>query len=218
MLTHQPLQPSSWTTSYGKPTTIELEFKEGPGRLHAFSTGQIAVKKNFRQSVGSSLRSKLTFMFQSEFADYQPIWVWVIEHPEGIIVVDTGENAAVTEPGYFSKENFMSRWFCETQFKLQVTPEQEVGPQLQSLGITPEQIKAVLLTHLHFDHVDGLRYFEHTNIYVNQLEWAKPASPLESLYPTWFKKRVNKFTYDRQATGVFREQKSFTQSGEVKVV
>ena len=25
------------------------------------------------------------------YADFMPIWVWVIEHPEGIIVIDTGD-------------------------------------------------------------------------------------------------------------------------------
>jgi hypothetical protein len=29
-----------------------------------------------------------------------PILAWVIEHPEGIIVVDTGETARTAEPGY----------------------------------------------------------------------------------------------------------------------
>jgi glyoxylase-like metal-dependent hydrolase (beta-lactamase superfamily II) len=200
------------------PVSIDLEFKEGQGRLHAFSTGEISVKKNFRQAAGGSLRSKLSFLLQSEFTDFQPIWVWVIEHPEGIFVVDTGENAAVTEPDYFSGENAISRWFCQTQFKLRVRPEQEAGPQLHALGIDPRQIKAVILTHMHFDHVDGLRYFEHNDIFVNRLEWEKPASPLESLYPSWFKRKVHVFEYERQAAGPFEAQKRFTRSGEIKVV
>ncbi|MCE7063859.1 N-acyl homoserine lactonase family protein [Dyadobacter sp. CY326] len=213
---HNPFA-DQWLSPF-KPVSIDLEFKEGPGRLHAFSTGQIAVKKNFRQAIGGSLRSKLTFMFQSEFTDFQPIWVWVLEHPEGVFVVDTGENAAVTEPDYFSGENAMSRWFCQTQFRLDVKPAQEVGPQLHTLSIDRERIKAVILTHLHFDHVDGLRYFEHNDIFVNRLEWAKPASPLESLYPRWFKDKVHVFEYERQASDPFEAHKRFTKSGEIKVV
>ena len=30
-----------------------------------------------------------------------PILAWAIEHPEGLIVVDAGETARATEPGYF---------------------------------------------------------------------------------------------------------------------
>ena len=31
-----------------------------------------------------------------------PIYVWAIEHPEGLIVIDTGETSRASQPGYFS--------------------------------------------------------------------------------------------------------------------
>ena len=34
------------------------------------------------------------------WTDPMPIYAWLIEHPEGLIVVDTGESARVNEPGY----------------------------------------------------------------------------------------------------------------------
>ena len=32
-----------------------------------------------------------------------PIYAWTIEHPEGVIVVDTGETARTSDAGYFPR-------------------------------------------------------------------------------------------------------------------
>ena len=55
--------------------------------------------------------------------------MWVVEHPEGTLVIDAGESARVAEPGYFPRWNpYFSR-----AVRFMVRPEQEVGPQLESL-------------------------------------------------------------------------------------
>ena len=59
--------------------------------------------------------------------------------------------------------------------------------QLQRLNIPIEKIKAIVLTHLHFDHTDGIRHFPNTKIMVNKAEWEKPFGDLPKLYPAWFK-------------------------------
>ena len=44
----------------------------------------------------------------------------------------------------------------------------------------------MILTHLHLDHIDGLRHFPKTNVMVNKAEWEKPYGDLPQLYPSWF--------------------------------
>ena len=39
-------------------------------------------------------------LFDPEWSEWLPIYVWVIEHDEGVILVDTGETARVHERGY----------------------------------------------------------------------------------------------------------------------
>ena len=115
-----------------------------------------------------------------------PIWVMIIEHPEGIFVIDTGENADVNNPGYFKSSGMFANWFDTTQFKFQVGRNEEIGPQLARVNISVEKIKAVVLTHLHLDHIDGLKYFPSTPVIVNRREWEKPFGDLPKLYPPWF--------------------------------
>jgi len=71
----------------------EIEFEEGTGFLHGFSTGTVKVKSKFRTAKGGQLLSKINFLIDKDWTEEMPILVWVIDHPEGVIVIDTGENA-----------------------------------------------------------------------------------------------------------------------------
>jgi glyoxylase-like metal-dependent hydrolase (beta-lactamase superfamily II) len=130
--------------------------------------------------------SKINFMMDHEFTEPLPIWVWVIEHTEGVFLVDTGENAHVNDKGYFKKEGMVLNWMNTTQFKFQVEPSEEIGAQLSNLNLLPDDVDQVVLTHLHLDHTDGLQYFHNSKVLVHEYEWKHPSFALPSLYPDWF--------------------------------
>ena len=103
-----------------------------------------------------------------EWTEPLPIYAFAIEHPEGVIVVDTGESAGASEPGYFP------RWHPVFRLAVRewVEPEQEIGPQLEQLGIRPNDVRRVVMTHLHTDHAGGLHHFPNTEILVTPAEIA----------------------------------------------
>ena len=166
--------------------TVEVHLKGKPVKVHLVSTGAVSVKTKFRESTKTGILASLDFIFDKKFTEWMPIWVMVIEHPEGVFVIDTGEQAEVNDPGFFKSSGFFVNWFDTTQFKFIVKKEEEIGPQLSELNIPVEKIKAVVLTHLHLDHIDGLKYFPSTEIIVNKYEWEKPYGDLPKLYPAWF--------------------------------
>ena len=168
--------------------SVELTTKAGhPLKIHLVSTGAVTVKTRFRQANTIGLLAKLSFMLDRKYTDWLPIWVMIVEHPEGIYVIDTGENSDVSNPGYFKFAGAMVKWFNTTQYKFKVEREEEIDRQLESLNISIKKISAVILTHLHLDHIDGLRHFPDTRIIVNKAEWEKPYGDLPQLYPDWFK-------------------------------
>jgi glyoxylase-like metal-dependent hydrolase (beta-lactamase superfamily II) len=207
---------SLMTSSPPAPVSIPVSFQDGPGKIHGFSTGLVSVKSAYLDAKGGQLTSKLRFLLQSHFTEFMPIWVWVVEHPEGIFVIDTGENAQVSEPGYFDQESFFLRWVNQTQFRFQVSKEEEVGPQLRRLGIANDQITSVVLTHLHLDHFDGLAAFEGVDILLNRQEWEHPSAALPSLYPDWLAPNLLDLSTDAQPG--FAAASLLTQSGEVKLI
>ena len=100
-------------------------------KIIPIQTGTVVIKKNQLIDKGRGYARQMNLLFGPEWADPLPILAWVIEHPEGIIVVDTGETARAAEPGYFPA------WhpYYRMAVRLNVAPEEEIGPQLQKLGI-----------------------------------------------------------------------------------
>jgi glyoxylase-like metal-dependent hydrolase (beta-lactamase superfamily II) len=166
--------------------SVSITIKNVPVKIHAFSTGEVSVKTKFRDRTKSGIFAQLDFIFDKKFTEWMPIWVWVIEHPEGIFVIDTGENANINDPGYFKSSGWFANWFNRSMFKFRVNRRQEIDAQLATVGIEQDTVKAVLITHLHLDHIDGLRHFPKTPVIVHQREWEKPYGDLPKLYPDWF--------------------------------
>lgn len=130
-------------------------------RIHAIKTGNVFVKSAFLNSPATSggVIPYLANVFLDRTSVTLPVLAWAIEHPEGVIVVDTGESAAV-------KKHFIS------QSRFEITPDEEIGAQLTRLGISPKDVSKVVMTHLHGDHMDGLKDFPTTPIWIGQREYA----------------------------------------------
>jgi N-acyl homoserine lactone hydrolase len=119
-------------------------------RIHAIATGRVKVKKAQIEGRGHGLWRRAQPILSREWADWLPTYAWVIEHPEGVIVVDTGAAAHLKS---------LPNWhpYFRLGVRFDVEPEQEIGPQLQRQGIAARDVKMVLLTHLHMDHAGGPR-------------------------------------------------------------
>src|SRR5258707_9878191 len=155
-------------------------------------------------------------LFDRSWTDPQPIYAWAIEHPEGIIVVDTGETARSTQPGYFP------RWhpYYLLAVRFYVQPEEEIGPQLAKLGILATDVRMVIMTHLHTDHAGGLRYFPKSEVFVarGELERARGFKGRLNGYPSnrwpaWFNPTL--INMNQEPLGPFAESMKVTRTGEV---
>ncbi len=154
--------------------TVQLHSNNKPVNAHLISTGAVAVKTKFRENKHSGFRALASFLFDTNFTKWLPIHVLIIEHTEGIFIIDAGETAEIHTKNYFRSSGIIANWFDTTQFKFSVKREDEIDAQLQELNINQQKIKAVVLTHLHFDHTDGIRHFPNTKIMVDKAEWEKP--------------------------------------------
>lgn len=167
-------------------TSVHLHCNKQPLTIHLVSTGAVAVKTKFRENKYAGVRALLSFLFDTNFTEWLPIYVLIIEHAEGVFVIDAGEIAEVNNKDYFKSSGFIANWFDKSQFKFSVKREDEIDQQLDRLNINKETIKAIVLTHLHFDHTDGIKHFPNTKFIVNKDEWNKPFGDLPKLYPSWF--------------------------------
>lgn len=93
-----------------------------------------------------------------------PALAALIRHPsEGWILFDTGYDRRFIEATGPLPERFY-RWLTPTM----IPPEQEVAAQLQARGIAPEEVRHVVLSHFHADHVAGVHHFEQAAIHCSR--------------------------------------------------
>ena len=152
-------------------------------KIHGLKTGRLAIKqKVFKTKSHGKLPTLFSFM-DKEFCDWLPVWTWVIEHPEGTFLIDTGLTSEVHQPDYFKPLDFLSKYYFNTQMKFEIKREEEIDYQLKKIGLEVEAIDKVIMTHLHIDHVGGFRHLKDTPILINETEWIKKDSSFPQLYP-----------------------------------
>ena len=183
-------------------------------RLHAIQTGSVRIKASQANGRGHGVRRRLRVFADPEWTVWLPTYAWAIEHPEGVIVVDTGQGMHLLEHG--RSLHPYHRW--EVMFRIE--PEEEIGPQLRALGIGAGDVKRVVLTHLHADHDGGLAHFEHTEILVPRGElhaargWiGRLRGYLPERWPSWFNPTA--LDLDAASFGPFAASRRLTTAGDV---
>ena len=84
--------------------------------------------------------------------------------PEGPVLIDAGLNPdGLTDPEH--------AWGPRAKLiQPEFTEADDIRNRLKELGLDVSDIKMVILTHLHWDHVGGLRFFTHCPIIVQKEE------------------------------------------------
>lgn len=97
-----------------------------------------------------------------------PVQAFLVEHPSaGPFLVDTGFHAAVA----VDPRQGMGRLAGLVFKDLKMDAEQAVPAQLRERGFAPEDVKLVLLTHLHADHASGIAQFPDATFLLSAQEW-----------------------------------------------
>jgi N-acyl homoserine lactone hydrolase len=187
--------------------------------IHAIQTGTVAVKTRQLRGKGHGLRRQLNTLLDPNWTQPLPIYAWLIEHPTGLILVDTGETGRTAEPGYFP------RWhpYYHLAVRAHVRPEEEIGPQIRALGFSPDDVRTVILTHMHTDHAGGLYHFPKSEIFVSRTEYklahslaGRALGYLPQHWPSWFSPRLIDFTSHPLAP--FPTSYPLTSSGDITLV
>ena len=184
--------------------------------IYAVQTGTVDIKTAHRIRKPGGLIRVFT---DSRWTEWLPIYTWVIDHPEGIIVVDTGETSRSSDPDYYPHWHPYYRY----ALRMNVRPEDEIGPQLRGMGITQEDIKTLVLTHFHTDHAGGLHHFPDTEILASGLDHrlasgfgGRLRGYLPHRWPEWFSPEP--IAFEHEAFGPFEQSYKITQAGDVLIV
>jgi glyoxylase-like metal-dependent hydrolase (beta-lactamase superfamily II) len=128
-------------------------------KLHAFTCGIITGPLG-HMMVG--FEGEITF----------PVPAYLIEHPKGRVLFDTGLHPGLRrEP----ERRFGAR--RAQMFRLDFPAGAEVSARLEAIGRDPGKIDLIVSSHLHFDHVGGNALIPNATLLVQRREWEAGQAP-----------------------------------------
>jgi N-acyl homoserine lactone hydrolase len=90
---------------------------------------------------------------------YSPNFFYLVRHPEGNVLFDTG-----IRPDYLEHAQSVN------SMEIEFAPEHHTDAQLAAIGLEPDDIDQVVMSHLHWDHAGGLCYFPNAVVHVHERE------------------------------------------------
>jgi N-acyl homoserine lactone hydrolase len=152
----------------------EVTAVAGVKKVTVLSTGKVRIRPQHARADGTPA---MWWLFTSRrWTRSLPINVYVIEHDKGLVLFDTGQDRrTVTDRDYFPSgfAGLIYRRLAE----FTIGSEETLTAQLLANGYKPEDVTTVVVSHLHQDHIGGLRELPNANLLVDAAEWKQLESP-----------------------------------------
>lgn len=122
-------------------------------QLYVFTSG----------SLGGFAKAALQIGGQGNI-DWAPVGFYVIKHPKGNVIFDTGNNdKTITDPdGWWGP--------LAKGFGLKMTQNDAMPAQLAKIGLKTSDIKYVVLGHMHLDHAGNMSQFPNATFVIQNDE------------------------------------------------
>jgi len=97
-----------------------------------------------------------------------PIHAYVIDHRDGLVLFDTGQDrAVVTDPDYWPDP--ITAFFYRHVFRnIRIGPDDTLPAQLERAGYSATQVAKAVISHLHSDHVGGIADIPQAQLYAGE--------------------------------------------------
>lgn len=170
--------------------------------IHVLHTGLVRVDRAL--PFHGLYRNPLAFTGLFRSAKNQvtlPVSSYLIEHPKGLVLIDTGWNTTIRQ----------SNW-RELGVQMQINTGYlpagwAINERLATLGYRPSDLDVVLMSHLHCDHASGLPLVKDAKrILVSQREWqVANHTPLVYLPHEWHDVPIQTYNYQSTNIGPFHQ-------------
>lgn len=84
-----------------------------------------------------------------------PVNMWILDHPKGLVLFDTGNNVAISD-GQCKKH--WAAGMCDF-VKPSQTRADVIDKQLEKVGYKVDDVKIVITSHSHLDHIGNIEMF-----------------------------------------------------------
>lgn len=184
-------------------------------KIHVLQTGRVCV------DIGVPLKQKNPFAVTGFFRSakhrvWLPVTTYLIEHPKGLVLIDTGWNTSKRNVTVKRKLGLLPISYAD------LPDGMAVNEQLEGLGYKTSDLDYVFITHMDSDHVDGLSLVKDAkNILVSREEWEDSQMKRYGYrYHTqlWNGIDVGTFDFDENGMGPFHKSFDLFGDGSIQLV
>ncbi len=130
-------------------------------KMYILNTGRLETDKN-NVVAGATVGTKENPQVKNEWINL-PVMAFLIETDNGYVLYDLGSHPDAMK-GYWPPH-------LQSVYPLYQTEEERLENQLALCGVKPEDIKTVVLSHLHLDHAGNIHQFAHADVYVSKADF-----------------------------------------------
>jgi N-acyl homoserine lactone hydrolase len=139
-------------------------------RVHPLLSGEIHAPPAFTDRPRGPLapiRLPAQFLGRRGGWDWLPVPAFLVEHPSGPILIDTGlhPSCATNVAANMGRAG-------KLLYQIRMDHDQALRAALPPLGFQPAGIGLVIMTHMHIDHASAVSEFPNATFLVDQREWA----------------------------------------------
>ena len=174
-------------------------------KIHVLHTGEVRTSPYLPYGNGCSIIKASGFTTPKSKWIWMPVSVYLIEHPKGLILVDTGWSRDMSPSGEYDKKaqiKSLGSYILYLINQGKIEKGKAIDEQLNKMGIKASNIDYVLLTHIDCDHANGLRLVkEAKNILVsndelNMLKNPSPVLKIRFQKKWWNDTKIKGFDYN----------------------
>jgi N-acyl homoserine lactone hydrolase len=113
--------------------------------VHVLDTGRVNIHRRQVEPHARDRVRLLATLADRQWTGWLSVWSFAIEHPDGLVVVDAGQDPDFVSP----------RWdvYLRLAVRFDVAQSDRLEARLRDAGLDPDAARYHVFTHLHVDHV-----------------------------------------------------------------
>lgn len=184
-------------------------------KIHVMRNGEVLIDRALAYKENTIHPMPYTGWFRSRRKKIEvPVSTYLIEHPKGLVLVDTGWHKDIR---HHQRKHLT--FFLSTMFHGRLPEGEAIDEKLKQKGFHQRDLDYVVLSHMHTDHVSGLKHVKDAKkIIVSEKEWKAANHDFGYVKTMWDGMKVSPFLFETIPFGPFHKGLDLFQDQSIYLV